>query len=224
MPSHKRKLPPSPSSSSSDSDEHDHVRLERPFVTASTKRRRCSTLERGFADLAINHPILQTGTYASSYPSPASSNPSVLDLDLSEARSPSPALMDSEDTYPIIYPTSIEEPISPDLSLEPNDIKMKSQSWYEPEKDRIVITDLDDSDDEADSDVPSVNISIALLDRIKEGRTLTSTPLPFPSTSTALVLFRPLRFGPKEVVDDDEPADTRSRSSPSDDCAMDVEP
>jgi hypothetical protein len=139
MPSHKRKLPPSPSSSSSDS-EPDHVPLERPYVTASsTKRRRCSTLERGFADLAINHPILQTGTYASSYPSPASSNPSVLDLDLSKARSPSPAPMDSEDTYPIIYPTSIEEPTSPDLSelpLEPNDIKMKSQSWYEPEKDR----------------------------------------------------------------------------------------
>lgn len=89
----------------------------------------------------------------------------------------------------------------------------------------IVIIDLDDSDDEADSDVPSVNISTALLDRIKERRTLTSTPLPLHSTSTALVLFRPLTFGQKEVVDDDELVDARSRSSPpSDDCAMDVEP
>jgi hypothetical protein len=154
--------------------------------------------------------------------------------------------MDSEDTYPIIHPTSIEEPTSPDLSglplsgNEPNDIKMKSQSWYEPEKDRmsplhylmtrlrcliydlgIVITDLDDSDDEAESDTPVVDISTALLDRIKDPRTLASVSIPFPSTSTALVLFRPLPFGSKEVADDDEPADVKD---PPDDCAMDVEP
>jgi len=90
----------------------------------------------------------------------------------------------------------------------------------------IVITDLDDSDDEAESDVPSVDISTALLDRIKEMRTLTSTPLPLLSTSTALVLFRPLTFGPKEVVDDNEPPDVMLRSSSPllDDFAMDVEP
>jgi hypothetical protein len=139
MPSNKRKLPPSPTSSS-DNDEHEGVK-GRSSQTGSAKRRRCSTLERDLAHLAINHPIPQTNSYyASPFPSPTSSNPSVLNLNLPVARTPSPALMDLEDT--IIHPTSIEEPTSPDFSSlplsenEPNDIQMKSQSWYEPEKDR----------------------------------------------------------------------------------------
>jgi len=100
---------------------------------------------------------------------------------------------------------------------------MKSQSWYEPEKDRIVITDLDDSDDESDSKSASdiIDISTALLDRIKNHRTHTSAPVPLPSTSTALVLFRPLTFDPREVVD--EPAEVVSQSSHADDDAMDLE-
>jgi len=105
---------------------------------------------------------------------------------------------------------------------EPNDIKMRSQSWYEPEKDRIVITDLDDSDDESDSKSASdIDISTALLDRIKNHRTHTSAPVPLPSTSTALVLFRPLAFDPREVVN--EPAEVVSQSYHADDDAMDLE-
>jgi len=108
--------------------------------------------------------------------------------------------------------------------IEPNDIKMRSQSWYEPEKDRIVITDLDDSDDESDPNSASgIDISTALLDRIKNHRMHTSASVPLPSTSTALVLFRPLTFGPKEVVDD-EPAEVVAQSSHADDDAMDIEP
>lgn len=139
MSSNKRKLPPSPSSSSSDDDIERVNGRSRQFVGASRKRRRCSTLERGFAHLTIHHPIPQTNAHASLHPSLNSSNPSLLELP--NARTPSPVPMDLEDTYPIVHPTSIEEPTSPDVSIlslpdEPNDIKMKSQSWYEPEKDR----------------------------------------------------------------------------------------
>jgi hypothetical protein len=146
MSSSKRKLPPSPSSSENEEyDQGDWRSMTGPYP----KRRRCSTLERGFAHLAINQPVSQTATYASSYPSPTSSNPSVLDLepvDVPVVISPSPEPMDLEDTYPVvIQPDSIEEPTSPDfpgLPLSengPHDIKMKSQSWYEPEKDRMSI-------------------------------------------------------------------------------------
>lgn len=120
------------------------------------KRRRCSALERGFAHLTINHPIntnVRQGTHTSPYPSPAtsypSSNPSIVELDMPLARTPSPVPMDSDDLYSVLRPTSIEEPTSPipedasvPLSSDDksgdgiNDIKMKSRSWYEPEKDR----------------------------------------------------------------------------------------
>jgi len=136
--------------------------------------------------------------------------------------------MDLEDTYPIFHPASIEEPTSPDVSglpmfeTEPNDIKMRSQSWYEPEKDRIVVTDLDGSDDESDANSSaSIDISTALLDRIKDHRAYTSASLPLPSASTALVLFRPLTYCPSKVVKK-EPVDTAAESSLGDD-AMDTE-
>lgn len=50
---------------------------------------------------------------------------------------------DADYTYTVIQPSSVEEPVSPDLSeLPPSDsdemvdTPMRSQSWYEPEKDR----------------------------------------------------------------------------------------
>lgn len=84
---------------------------------------------------------------------------------------------------------------------------MKGTSWYEPEKDRIVITDLDDFDDEPDPD-PNLTISSALLDHIKAG----PIRLPRPAPSMALVLFKPVLA-------------TDPHESPIvNDCAMDVEP
>jgi len=76
------------------------------------------------------------------------------------------------------------------------DVKMKSSSWYEPEPDRIVITNLDsssDEDDDATMDSTPVSIHPALLNRIRNNA-LTSglnTSLPSPS-SQALVLFKPV--------------------------------
>jgi hypothetical protein len=80
---------------------------------------------------------------------------------------------------------TVEEPTSPEVD-------MKASSWYEPEPDRIVITDLDlftESDDEREE---GVSINPVLLDCIRETE-LGQRNLPHPkATSTALVLFRPL--------------------------------
>lgn len=204
------------------------------------KRRRCSALERGFAHLTINRPIntnVHSRIHTSPYPSPAtscpSSNPSIVELDMLPTRTPSPAPMDADyPSYSVLHPTSIEEPTSPVAQCAPlplptdnssddiiNDVKMKSQSWYEPEKDRkylnlilarlwilmtitcgigIVIVDLDDSDEEDSCDDPKtpsdgaeITISSALLDHIRTQQSR-SVPLTNISTpSTALVVFRP---------------------------------
>jgi len=111
---------------------------------------------------------------------------------------------------------------------------MRSQSWYELEKDRIVITDLDDSDDGSDDGIDAkltsgIDISPALLDRIKGHRVRKIMPVPLPNASTALVLFRPLTYGRREVVEN-APAKLHTQSSPLDDdapldnYAMDIEP
>lgn len=145
MPSTKRKRPPTPSSDESDGLSERSTSF-RTFEGDLPKRRRCSTLEQGFAHLNLSHPVYQTHVSSTTSTSSTSPIPSILELDVPFARSPSPSAMESEYTYPIIQPTSIEEPPSPDASGYPPpdaecedgvaDIKMRSQSWYEPEKDR----------------------------------------------------------------------------------------
>jgi len=96
----------------------------------------------------------------------------------------------------LLRPGSVDEPPSPEM----NDVQMCTSSWYEPEKDRIIITSLDDDeydgDDEGQQQHPSATaaqeseftISPAFLNAIKKlRRPPTDTP-----TSQALVLFRPL--------------------------------
>ncbi|KAJ6558608.1 hypothetical protein DFH09DRAFT_1163325, partial [Mycena vulgaris] len=128
------------------------------------KRRRASTLERGFASLTLDAAML-----------------------------PVDALLD-EPPQP--------RPVTPTVP----EITMKTSSWYEPEPDRIVVTDLDStSDDEVDEDAHPL-ISTALLDRLKT-RPLQPTLPPQPD-SQALVLFRPLM--PPPPRDKDADADTRA--------------
>jgi hypothetical protein len=109
---------------------------------------------------------------------------------------------------------------------------MKTQSWYEPEKDRIVIIDLDDSDEEASSvdstptfDAAGITISSALLDHIK---TQQSFPVSLTNDvpSTALVLFRPPLIRSREGGDQEskEQELILPAASPQDDDAMDIEP
>jgi len=87
----------------------------------------------------------------------------------------------------------VDEPARP-LSPEIRDVKMKTFSWYEPEPDRIVVTNLDSSDEE-DETAP-ISISPAALDHIRSRQIISATK-PSPQ-SHALVLYRPLVIPPKE--------------------------
>lgn len=93
------------------------------------------------------------------------------------------------------------------------EVRMHNSGWYEPEKDRIVITDLDASDSEADDgdeEGPGLMVSPSLLDALKRSSTH-STALPLelatPTPTSALVLFRPAPWNPPppviEVLEDD---------------------
>lgn len=71
---------------------------------------------------------------------------------------------DAWDSYRHTFVPEIEDlPLPPRSSTShtttatSNDIKMGGTGWYEPEKDRIVITDLDDSDLDTDANAPSPN-------------------------------------------------------------------
>ncbi|EKM54357.1 uncharacterized protein PHACADRAFT_258163 [Phanerochaete carnosa HHB-10118-sp] len=92
-----------------------------------------------------------------------------------------------------MLPGSVEEPTSPAAAPDIPDVTMKSRSWYEPEKDRIVIVDLDDYDVDEPADEPSVRVNGALLDRLRLHREPDfQADLAPPDSSKALVLFKPL--------------------------------
>lgn len=106
---------------------------------------------------------------------------------------------------------------------EPQDIKMSSGSWYEPEKDSkyagwpfmfdtnmssgIVVTHLDDSDDEQpDESNAQFTISPSLLSALNKKLGIGSDiPPPNPS-SQALILFQPKPPSPKRVDNEDSDA------------------
>ncbi|KAK7057319.1 40S ribosomal protein [Favolaschia claudopus] len=106
----------------------------------------------------------------------------------------------------------VEEPESPRFQIP--DVLMKPSSWYEPEPDRIVITDLGSfSEEDADDEASLAPISPALIAHLS--RPL-APPIPPPPPSQALVLFRPLTLP--------RPAQTPIEKPKDDDDAMDVEP
>jgi len=191
MPSAKRKHPSS--ESSSDSNDEGPSTLRALDDVNPSKRQRLSTLEFGFAHLNIQHNTPLSSEHHTSTP-----DDFLIELDTTlGTRSASPMPVDSEPSA-ITLPSSIEEPDSPSSS-EPQsaDVKMRTQSWYEPEKDRIIITDLDDSsDDDADSDsvhgAQGIHISSALLQRIKEQPNFAAVPPARDASHGALVLFRPI--------------------------------
>jgi len=83
----------------------------------SSKRPRCSVLERGFANLSLNNAAL-TNDNDAGYST------------MEDITFPLNILPPSPDLQPfqIIRPSSIEEPCIPDVKME--------SSWYEPEPDR----------------------------------------------------------------------------------------
>lgn len=134
-------------------------------------------------------------------------------------RSPPPAIDVSElpdDAIPIDaqLPDTVEEPI--------HDVKMKRSTWYEPEPDRIVVTDLDSSDDDDDDDGQDTALSIspALIDHIRSRQLVSSLPTP---ATHALVLYRPLPI-PTPQKPEQQQAQPEPEPEPErDDDAMDVE-
>jgi len=223
MPSAKRKHPSSESSSDNDEGSSAFYALA---DANPTKRQRCSVLENGLAHLAIHHNTIHSTEPTSS---PTLPDPAVVELEsILGARSASPMPVDGEPSQ-IILPGSVEEPVTPEFSGSPpvgedyEDVKMRSRSWYEPEKDRIVITDLDDSSDDdtesnSTSEAHAITISNALLERIKNQPSFASVLPAKDKVSSALVLFRPIMAAP-DLTDI-----TFTVPSQNDDDAMDVEP
>ncbi|KAF8629190.1 hypothetical protein AX17_005775 [Amanita inopinata Kibby_2008] len=173
-----------------------------------TKRRRCSTLECGIAHLSLttspaidcNQPT--SAVYGACHTSVTSDIMEDLamatDLDMSAFMSIASISTIDYEANAHTRPGFVEE-LAPNIS----DINMSKSTWYEPEPDRIVITELDtSSDEETDVSDPqktkSLYVSAPLLDHIRS-RTIASSFTPSiareaPSTSQALVLYRPLPF------------------------------
>ncbi|EPS99863.1 hypothetical protein FOMPIDRAFT_1036914 [Fomitopsis schrenkii] len=230
-------------------------------IAPRPKRRRYDNIEHGLAQMTLNRTSISPPPSASrlglvvelpsevqvppptayTEPSPTAYAPSVEEA----PRTPPAPSFIPDMRSPIIFPGSVEEPCSPEVTLhETPDVRMKIPHWYEPEKDRIVITDLEDSDTEAEEDAKTgtpgagYTVSSVLLDRLP----FHAPSLPSfvePDSSKALVLFRPLsKLGPAEqeeerveeagegrdVASDESPMDTDPGTPMDVDDAMDVEP
>ncbi|EIN11358.1 hypothetical protein PUNSTDRAFT_141747 [Punctularia strigosozonata HHB-11173 SS5] len=196
MPSLKRKL--STPTDYSDTDASSPASFH-------AKRRRCDPLEHGLAHLTLNHVPsspwpsrgIVTEPSAGCEAAPTSASGSSQQPPHITPITPLYSEMDMQtsDTTPVVVlPTSVEEPVSPEQTAP--EVSMSNGSWYEPEKDRVVITDLssldEDEDERWDRKRPSdYEISEALLRRLKSG---SGPPLPVArqDDSQALVLFRPI--------------------------------
>ncbi|KAF8324449.1 uncharacterized protein EI90DRAFT_3075427 [Cantharellus anzutake] len=144
-------------------------------IEAATKKRRQNVIERGMASLTLDSsPIIQ-GTASQLPPlAAASHSQSVLFLH-------SPAV--AETSRPV------------------QEVRMKSASWYEPEKDRVVVLSLD-SDDESEDDITTGgnvqeanNTSYYVLPSVVShlnSFTTDTVPSKDEDLSKALVLFRPV--------------------------------
>jgi len=207
-------------------------------VTATAKvpppkrRRTYSNLENGFAHMSLGgwsattSSALPSGSLVS-YPSVQELlPPNNLDMDADMRSSPIGPGPIQRLTYTVEEPTIAE-------------VTMKTSSWYEPEPDRIVITDMDSftQSDEEEEEEADLRVNPVLLGQIRTNgidpcSSSRSRP-PLRSTSQALVLFKPLPFSETEIerVKEVQAKQKREaedkqveRDSESDSDAMDVEP
>ncbi|KAF8744907.1 hypothetical protein AX14_012734 [Amanita brunnescens Koide BX004] len=196
------------------SDNTDNLSLEEDEpsnVPHPTKRRRCSTLERGFAHLSVHD---------------YSADPAVVEEaecveDVEMPMEPD-ALTSTSVVNMVALPSSFEES-APDI----HDVKMRKSTWYEPEPDRIVITELESSSDE-ESDAQEgggeLYVSPALLDHIRSRTLGSSVKAP---ASRALVLYRPMPHSATTSDDTTPKANAIARikrSTRKEEDAMDLEP
>ncbi|KAH9972404.1 hypothetical protein BGW80DRAFT_1459760 [Lactifluus volemus] len=169
------------------------------------KRQRCTTLERGIEGLSLT-PLAQEATAVPIASSLAARQPpsALAPISALPADPVSPRWL-QQVVLPPTTPPSLFNPLAAFTSMPVTtaasvhaptstpadaivDIKMHSSSWYEPEKDRIVITDLDasssDDEDGVVDDAPKLPRSVlqALL-RGPERRDPRLVGLPFVSTA-----------------------------------------
>ncbi|KAF5321219.1 hypothetical protein D9619_001406 [Psilocybe cf. subviscida] len=230
----------------------------KPTSPPPAKRRRCS-LENGFADLSLHSTPHPTSPLPVTQGPPAVSGPSGPLYYYAESASSASSSSPSPDSYPNVLDVTSEgimdaEPYMLGLSSamhnpptytveEPQipEVTMKTSSWYEPERDRIVVTDIDSfaqSDDEGEdnSSANAHHINPALLSRIRAAATR-STPsslLPtHPTNSQAVILFKPLPIAGDELQRIQEERARLARESEfaaaqrtkdDEDDAMDIEP
>ncbi|KAF9458436.1 hypothetical protein BDZ94DRAFT_103750 [Collybia nuda] len=159
-----------------------HPHSSSPSHSPPTKRRKFSALESGFAYL----------TLSDSRPNPSFSSPlpHISEPLCNVNNSSSPMSTESDASHNIVIPMSVEVPLAPE-------VKMKKSSWYEPEPDRIIVTDLDSSSDEedveVDPDTATIAISRTLLKQLSSHARELTEPFKPQNSNNALVLFRPLR-------------------------------
>jgi hypothetical protein len=200
----------------------------RKKASDSIKRRRITSLESGFGHLSLesNHLTFSPPQIRTQTPFSRVQSDTQADFRL-EVLDPPPVIQQdaslTDFSFPVMFPSSVEEPISPDSNIP--EVTMKTSSWYEPEKDRIIVTSLDDSDEESDQE-GDLQVSPALLNCIKEARF--SPPAIKNKESMALVLFTPITFTspPKSDMKEIKPEETAElfRTDTLDEDAMDVEP
>ncbi|PPQ89574.1 hypothetical protein CVT25_012246 [Psilocybe cyanescens] len=196
------------------------------------KRRRCSNLEQGFAHLTLGStPVVAAGGSGKTFVSPPPMYSTMREMPMASVDADMPLASTSTSTYPTDrLPYTIEEPPAPE-------VKMKVSSWYEPEPDRIIITDMDSftQEDEKEED-GSLIVNPVLLDRIRSNTLESSSKPSAPPPNQALVLFKPLALDNKEANTERMQEEERRRKQAAtervtenkegvtDDDAMDVEP
>ncbi|KAF8513165.1 hypothetical protein BU17DRAFT_95655 [Hysterangium stoloniferum] len=204
MPTRKRKL---------SEDENDHSPSRSPPRILPLPKRRRFDLSRNLSRLSLFEgiqPVIEEPSIL-----PSTSLTSSLSAE-SEVDTEDPA-MEVESEEPLHRPTSIQPVIEePRVDLPTNppitpEVRMRHSSSYEPEKDRIIITDLDSSEDESEEPVTqsavsasenneSYTVSSAYLARIsKAGPTLPKSIIPDDGMSRALVVFKPLAWSAKDT-------------------------
>ncbi|KAH9055052.1 hypothetical protein EDB87DRAFT_1643098, partial [Lactarius vividus] len=174
----KRKLPPSCPQSPTEEDD----------IVA--KRQRCTALEHGIERLSLTppiHPAQEAAMPAPGVPELATRLPALVpvsrvpDFGFSSPWLPTAASLPAAlavaapgiqspitlDPPPPFAATTA--PTAPASFAGGEDVKMRSSSWYEPEKDRIVVTDLDASSDDEDGVDDAPKLPRAVLQALFRG-------------------------------------------------------
>ncbi|KAI0029205.1 hypothetical protein K488DRAFT_88964 [Vararia minispora EC-137] len=164
------------------------------LATHPRKRLKSSGLEGGLASLSLSSPtVLQPSSVeesasaglALSSPSHRKPDMNVEELAYIPSSLGTDAYINYNGDHSVVQAFSIEEP-SPEVC-------MRTTSWYEPTPDRIIITDLDDSDDEIAPESVVLPSALEML-HARIGPLIPRVELEDCAQALALVPFHPRPF------------------------------